>query len=353
MRKSMRMGLLGTALLSTALAAACGSSGDTASTAAGSSDKKVNLTLGHAFPADHLTMDVLTPWTKSVSEATGGTVTIDVQGAGALGAGTVVYENVVSGAQDLGMAIQGYTPGKFPLTEAVDLPFRFTRAEQATRTLWDAYEQFPELAAEYKQTKVLALWATDVGDIFTAKKQVKTMEDMKGLTLRGPGATQNRLIEELGGKGVVMPAADVVDSVDRGVIGGLMVAGSGPKSLGMAKSLDYGLRCACYTTALFLTMNQKEWDGLSDAQRAAIDKTAGRELSIKLAKRFDAAYDGGIAALVEGGATMTVLEGEERKRWEAVGDKVIQEWVTARKAAGPSQKLVDFVKTKSREYAAK
>lgn len=352
MRTTMRAAVLGAAVLSTAVTAACGGASESSEGSGGSGDKQVTLTLGHAFPADHLTMNVLAPWAEEVSEATDGTVKIDIQPAGALGAGDVVYENVVSGAQDLGMAIQGYTPGKFPLTEALDLPFLFERAEQATETLWDAYEEFPELQAEYDETKVLALWATDVGDIFTASEKVETVEDMNGLTLRGPGPTQNALIQKLGGSGVVMPAADIFDSVDRGVIDGLMVAGSGPQSLGMEGTLDYGLQCACYTTALFLTMNQSDWDGLSDSQREAIEETVGgRELSLKLAQEFDAAYDGGISALEEAGTTFTTLEGSEREEWEQIGDEVIEEWVSERSADGPAQELFDFIAEKSAEHA--
>jgi len=351
MRKSTRAGLLAAALLSTAVTAACGDSSN-ASGGSGGGDGQVTITLGHAFPADHLTMNVLTPWVEEVSEATDGTVKIDIQPAGALGAGDVVYENVVSGAQNMGMAIQGYTPGKFPLTEALDLPFLFERAEQATQTLWDAYEEFAELQAEYDETKVLALWATDVGDIFTAKEKVGAVEDMKGLTLRGPGPTQNALIRKLGGSGVVMPAADLFDAVDRGVIDGLMVAGSGPRSLGMEGTLDYGLQCACYTTALFLTINKSDWEGLSDSQKAAIEETVGGgDLSLKLAREFDAAYDGGIDALEKSGTTFTTLEGDERARWEKVGDEVIAEWISQRSADGPAQKLFDFISEKSAEYA--
>lgn len=323
------------------LFAACGD--DTNS----SGEPSVSLIIGTPFPEDHLVQrEVLEDFAAEVSEATDGSVTIEFIPGGALGAGDVVYENVVSGAQDIGVALAGYTPGRFPLTEGLEQSFMFTRATQATATFWEAYEKFPELREEYADTKVLGLWTSDIGEIFTASKQVQTVDDMNGLSMRGPSEAQIQLINKLGGSGVVLPAADVFDSLDRGVIDGLMVAGSGPVSLNLQDEIDYILRCSCYTSAMFLTMNMDRWNDLSGTQQEAIDEITGngQALSAEIAEVYDAAYDESIASLTDAGAELTELAEPEHERWVAAADEVTNQWIEDREADGlPGQLFHDFL----------
>ncbi len=74
----------------------------------------VTLNLGHPFPAKHpIQARALEPWAAEVKRVTQGTVTIEFFAGGALGPAPQTYENAVSGAVDIGWALQGYTPGRF------------------------------------------------------------------------------------------------------------------------------------------------------------------------------------------------------------------------------------------------
>lgn len=93
----------------------------------------VTLNLGHPFPGGHLIQaNVLEDWAQEVNDVTGGTVTVEFHPGGALAAPDATYDNAASGAMDLGWALHGYTPGRFPLTDVVELPFQFENATQAT-----------------------------------------------------------------------------------------------------------------------------------------------------------------------------------------------------------------------------
>src|SRR5919106_2603919 len=127
----------------------------------------------------------------------------------------------------MGWALHGYTPGRFPLTQVVELPFLFDSAVTGTETLWDLYEEFDALQDEYSDTHVVALWTHDVGDLFTTQQPVRSASDVSGLSIRTPAPMQNNRIEALGGSAVGMPAPELYDSLDRGVIDGLMIGHSG------------------------------------------------------------------------------------------------------------------------------
>ncbi len=294
----------------------------------------VTLTLGHPFPEGHpIAVNAIIPWAEEVEEATNGTVTIEIVPGGALSPSDAVYENTAAGAQDLGWALHGYTAGRFPLTDVVELPFTFESAEQATEVLWTLYDEFPELQEEYADTEVVALWTHDIGDLWVAGDPVETMEDVQGLTLRAPGPLQNELIEGLGGSAVGLPAADLFDSLERGVIDGLMIAKSGLNSFNLFEVLDHGVQCDCYVAAQFLVANPASWDQLSDSQREVVE-ALGREMSMTAAEVYDGIYDDVNDMLADEGIEMVVLEGEERENWEQAGQDVVDAWLADAGDAG-------------------
>jgi TRAP-type C4-dicarboxylate transport system substrate-binding protein len=326
------------------LLAACGGP-DGAEAGAGGEGMgpETTLVLGHPFPPSHpIQVGALEPFVDKVAEATNGTVTIEIVPNGGLGPAPGTYENVVAGAQDLGWALQGYTPGRFPISGLIEMPYMFPSATEGTNALWDLYEEFPEFQKEYDDVHVLGLWTHDEGNLWTAGKQVTSIDDVRGLTLRAPGPVQNQLITELGGSPVGMPAPELYDSLERGVIDGLMIASSGLESFGLYDVLDYGLTCSCYVAAQFLAINQGAWDSLSPQQQAAIDEIAGRTLSLQAAEAYDREHQLVTDRLAEKGVELTALEGAELSRFQQAGEAVVQGWIAAREAEGlPGRAMYD------------
>lgn len=304
---------------------------------------EVTVNLGHPFPAGHLIQaNVLEDWAAEVNEATGGTVTVEFQPGGALAAPDATYENAASGAMEIGWALHGYTPGRFPLTDVVELPFQFENAEQATDVLWDLYEEFDEFQQEYQDVQVLALWTHDIGNLYTVDQQVNEPADLAGLSLRAPGPLQNSLIEQLGGSGVGLPAGELYDSLDRGVIDGLMIADTGVESFTLHEVVNYGLHANFYVAGQFLAMNQGVWDGLSDSQQEAIMSVSGRDLSMRAAEVYDADHAEVLEMYEEWGMDVQLVDDVDVDVWRDAAQPVIDDWIADREADGqPGQAMFD------------
>ena len=302
----------------------------------------VTVNLGHPFPARHpIQARALEPWAVQVNEVTGGTVTVEFFAGGALGPAPQTYENAVSGAADIGWALQGYTPGRFPVTDVIEMPFTFSSASQATDVLWTLYEEFEEFQNEYSDVKLLGMWVHDVGDMWIAEGRVDTIADIEGLTLRAPSPVQNAVISALGGNPVGMPAPELYDSLERGVIDGLFIANSGLTSFNLYEVLESGVQCNCYVAAQFLAMNLGTWDSLSDAQRAAIEEVSGRVLSMNAAAVYDAAYESAAERVVEAGIEKVQLDEAEFAQWRAATQGVIDGWITGNSGNFRSQEMFD------------
>ena len=303
----------------------------------------VTLTLGHPFPEQHpIHQGALIPFAEAVNEGTDGTITIEFHPGGALAPAPQVYDNMQVGGQDLGWALQGYTAGRFPATEVIELPFQFESATQATEILWILYDEYPELQAEYDDAHLLGLWVHDIGDLWTRDKQVLVLEDVAGLNLRFPTPVIVDLITEMGAIPVGMPAPQIFDSLSTGVIDGLMIAVSGLQSFQLYPELAYGTECNCYVAAQWFSMNLDTWNSLTPDAQAVIDAAAGRTVSFQAATVYDGAYAAVSQIAIDEGVEKYVLPDDELARWLAVGDTVIADWVTEREGEGlPAQAMFD------------
>ena len=126
----------------------------------------------------------LYPWVKQVEEATKGRVKIEVFPSQTLIKGIDMWKGVSSGIADIGWCVQGYWPEQTPLSDVMSLPFLpIKTAEQGSEVLWKLYEKYPSIQKEYGAIQPLVLHTTSPNFLITAKKQVKTLEDMKGLKI--------------------------------------------------------------------------------------------------------------------------------------------------------------------------
>ena len=132
-----------------------------------------------------------------------------------------LYDQARDGVADVVWTLPGYTAGRFPKMEVFELPFMMTNAEATSRATWDYYEKHAQ--DEFKDVKVLAMHVHGPGNIFTSKKQIKTMADIKGLKLRAPTRLTTKLLASMGATPVGMPVPAVPDALSKGVIDGAVI----------------------------------------------------------------------------------------------------------------------------------
>src|SRR5258706_6963746 len=126
----------------------------------------------------------LYPWVKQVEEATKGRVKIDVYPSQTLIKGVDMWKGVRGGIADIGWCVQGYWPEQTPLSDVVSLPFLpISSAEKGSEALWKLYEKFPAVQKEYSEIEPLVLY-TSSPNLLVSKRQVKTLDEFKGLKFR-------------------------------------------------------------------------------------------------------------------------------------------------------------------------
>jgi TRAP-type C4-dicarboxylate transport system substrate-binding protein len=241
-----------------------------------------------------------------------------------------LYDQARDGVADVVWTLPGYTAGRFPSMEVFELPFMMTNAEATSRAAWDYYEAHAK--EEFKDVKMLAVHVHGPGNIFTAKKQIKTLADIKGLKLRAPTRLTTKLLATLGATPVGMPVPQVPDALSKGTIDGAVIpyeVAPGLKIDELAKFTAEPDRTApaLYTALFVVPMNKAKYDSLPADLKAVIDKNSGREFSAFLGKTQSGNDVPGKEKLIAGGHQITVIQKAELEAWKKASSNIDEEWV--------------------------
>ncbi len=233
--------------------------------------KPIKLTYNNFFPPWHFHSVLANEFCKEIKARTDGRVEITYYPGGALAKGPKVYDGVVQGIFDIGMSCLAYTMGRFPACELVDLPHGYPCGWVATKVANDFYNKFKP--AEFKGVHVLYFHAHGPGVIFTTKKPVRKLEDLKGLVLRSTGVGA-KIAEALGATGYAAPQGEAYELMAKGVIDGSVTPPEVLKGWKQAEVVKYVTNCykVGYTTMMFVVMNKEKWEALPDDIKAVFTK---------------------------------------------------------------------------------
>jgi TRAP-type transport system periplasmic protein len=235
-------------------------------------EAQIKLTYANIPPSTAFPCIQMERWGKEVEKRTNGKVKIQTFPGGTLLAAKMVYEGVIQGQADIGNPTMGYTPGRFPVSEAFDLPLGFTSAKAASMTLYEYLTK--NKPKEFEQTKLLTAFTSAPANIMSSKP-IKSLKDLKGLELRVSGSSSD-VVKVLGGTPVAMPMPDTPEALQKGVVKGAVSSMEVLQDLNFAAYCPYATNLNLFTVGFVVVMNQKKWDGLpADVKKVFED--LGRE----------------------------------------------------------------------------
>lgn len=229
--------------------------------------EKVVLKYANFPPAATFPCVQMDRWKAELEKQMGAKVEVQTFPGGTLLGPKNMYDGVVSGVADIGCLAMSYQPGRFPVSEAVDLPLGFNSSKVASRVLFDLIEKHNP--KEFADVKILTLFTCPPANIMSAKP-VEKLEDLKGMELRVSG-TGADVLKRLGGIPVAMPQSETPDAIQKGVVKGII------SSLEILKDFNFFAYCRNVTRedlnviSFAVVMNKKKWETLPQDVQMALD----------------------------------------------------------------------------------
>jgi TRAP-type transport system periplasmic protein len=294
--------------------------------------QEVTLKFHHIWnPQAMASVNVIGPWCDKVAAESNNRMKCQIFPAMSMG-GTPpqLVDQVKDGVVDLTITLPGYTAGRFPTTEAFELPFMCNSAEAGARAAWDYFGKYS--LKEFPGTKILATWVHDEGYVHTRDKPVKTLADFKGMKMRAPTRQTNKLLTSLGASPVGMPLPAIPDAVSKGTIDGFLLPWEVMPSLKLHEMVKFHsetdpTRPALYSSVFIFGMNQARFDSLPADLQAIIERNSGAAYSQSIGKIWDGSQAAGRKAAQERGNTFYMIPASELDNWVTASAPLYTDWI--------------------------
>jgi TRAP-type C4-dicarboxylate transport system substrate-binding protein len=225
-----------------------------------------------AYPADNPHTVNLIQFAKDVEKATNGKLVITVHPAASLFKAPDIKRAVQSGQAQMGEVLISIHENEDPLYGLDVVPFLATSYPQALK-LWQASK--PAIEKKLASQGMVLLFAVPWGPQgIYAKKDINTIEDMKGLKWRAYNVGTARIAELVGAQPVTIQAAELPQALATGVVNSFMSSGSTGYDSKVWESLDHFYDTQAWIPKNITFMNKAAFDSLDKPTQEAIMKAA-------------------------------------------------------------------------------
>src|ERR1700742_522091 len=191
--------------------------------AASPASAQTKWNLPAAYPADNPHSVNLTAFAKDVSDLTGGKLQITVHAAASLFKAPEIKRAVATGQAQAGEVLISLHENEDPLFGIDVVPFLAT-SYPASKKLWLASK--PAIEKKLAAQGLMLLFAVPWGPQgIYAKKDLNTIEDMKGLKWRAYNGGTTRIGQLVGAQSVTIQAAELPQALATGIVDSFISSG--------------------------------------------------------------------------------------------------------------------------------
>ncbi len=292
-----------------------------------------------AYPADNPHSENLTLFAKDVEAATGGKLAITVHPGASLFKAPEIKRAVQSGQAQMGEVLLSIHENEDPVYGIDVVPFLATSFADAKK-LYAASKAAVEKKLDSQGVKLLFMvpWAPQ--GVYT-KKELNTIDDMKGLKWRSYNVGTARLGDLLGMQSVTIQAAELPQALATGVVNSFMSSGGTGYDSKVWESLTHFYDVQAWIPKNATFVNKAAFNGLDKATQDAILKAAA-DAEARGWKMWEEKSGWYLEQLKAKGMKVQAPSAELAAGFKKAGDTLTGDWL--KKAGADGQAIVDAYK---------
>ena len=288
--------------------------------ASGAFAQTIELKVSHFLPPNHTFQKALEGWKTTLEAESAGRLKVTIYPAGQLGGGANRQIDAArNGVVDVAVGLEGATPGRYPVTDLVTLPYAAPAGGTSSAV---TSKRLTELAPRYLDGEfsgVRVLWmAVTPPLLFFAKKPVHAVADFKGLRIRYAGAQFKTLIDALGAVAIAVPPQDTQDALSKGIVDAATFPYEGAASFDLGNVVKYALEPGVSSASFAVVMNPAKYESLPPDLKSLIDRTTGPAAAEAFGRMWDAAEKDGKVSLLKKGVEAITLPAPELAKMKAI-----------------------------------
>ena len=292
-----------------------------------------------AYPADNPHSENLALFAKDVEAATGGKLSIAVHPNASLFKAPEIKRAVQTGQAQMGEVLMSIHENEDPIFGIDVVPFLATSFADSKK-LYAASKAAVEKKLDSQGIKLLFMvpWAPQ--GVY-AKKDINTVEDMKGLKWRSYNVGTTRLGELLGMQSVTIQAAELPQALATGVVNSFMSSGGTGYDSKVWESLTHFYDVQGWIPKDATFVNKAAFNALDKETQDAILKSAAtaEERGWKMWQEKAGWY---LDQLKAKGMKVQAPSAELAAGFKKAGDTLTSDWL--KKAGADGQAIVDAYK---------
>ncbi len=271
------------------------------------------LRMASWLPPQHpWVLDIMVPWIEKVKVATEGRVRIELLSA-PIGPPPAHFNFAVKGIADIAYGVHNYTTGRFSSTQIAELPFLSNSSEVLSVAWQRIYERELLHLDEHKDTHLLGVFTHGPGQLWFNKKY-ESLDNIKGLKVRIGGGIAQSSSKALGLVPLQAPVTKAYELLSGGVADGIQLPSESISFFKLDRIIKQGFIFdgGLYNVSMFLVMNKKKWNKLSQDDQKAINSVSGEALAKMAGKAWDKADDKGFDASLKNGIILKKLSEDDK-----------------------------------------
>ena len=307
-----------------------------------SAQQKTTMRISHQVPPAHHLSKMLEAFAADVKSRTNGEIEVQLYGSEQLAKAGENFPSVAKGAFEAAVSVNFQWGKTIPEMSALTIPYLFTDLERIKKFPKSEARKFLDTELDKRGVKSVAWLYITRQSIFTSgKKPLATLDDFKGTKIRGLNPLTDKALSAIGAATSAMPGSEVYQALQSGVLDAGLTDVSAAYSRKYYEIQKFGTVAPYFSVYFHLYANPAWWNGLTPAQRAAVEAAAAKA-EIDAIPLTEKTAEDAVAQLRAKGMTLHLQTPAESVQWQAAMQKpVIDEFMKTAPEGGA--KIVELL----------